>query len=237
MNLVLLFPDDFVDAGSRVARLSGRRRTHLVEVHRAAPGDDVVVGLAGGPVGRGRVLAVDADAATLEVTLDREPPAPLPVTLVLALPRPKVLSRTVAAAVSLGIRRIALVNAWKVERGFWTSPRLTDDDLRAAAILGLEQAKDTVLPTITLHRYLRPFVEEELPALAAGSTRLVPHPAAPRPCPRGVDGPVTLAIGPEGGWIDDEVSLLASAGFAPVSLGDRPLRVETVLPFLVGRVA
>ena len=87
-----------------------------------------------------------------------------------------------------------------------------------------------------MHRRFKPFVEDELPALAEGRLGLVGHPAATRPCPRAVDGPVALAIGPEGGFTDYELGALAAQGLAPVSIGPRVLRVEQVVPALVGRL-
>jgi 16S rRNA (uracil1498-N3)-methyltransferase len=38
---------------------------------------------------------------------------------------------------------------------------------------------------------------------------------------------VTAAIGPEGGWTDEEVALALAAGWQPLCLGPRVLRVET----------
>ena len=70
MNLVLLFEDDFV--APRRARLSGRRLQHVASVHRAAAGDELVVGVAGGRIGRGRVLRIDDDALEMEFELDRD---------------------------------------------------------------------------------------------------------------------------------------------------------------------
>src|SRR5262249_54690312 len=90
VNLILLFDDDFVTE-ARV-RLTGRRLRHVLDVHRAATGDELTVGVAGGRVGRGRVVRLDSEALEMDVVLEREPPAPLPLTLVLALPRPKVLN-------------------------------------------------------------------------------------------------------------------------------------------------
>ncbi len=236
MNLILLFDSDFASpAGSRV-RLTGRRLRHVLEVHRAKVGDELVVGRAGGDIGRGRVERLDPDLLEMEVVVDRAPPPPLPLTLVLALPRPKVLDRVVVATTSLGIKRIILVNAWRVEKSFWSSPRLDPDNLADQAVLGLEQARDTVRPLIETRRFLRPFAEEELPALSEGTTRLVGHPNASSECPRGVAGAATLVIGPEGGFIADEIRMFERLGFTPVSLGERILRVETAVPFLVSRL-
>lgn len=226
MNLILLFPDDFIDDAT--VRLTGRRLTHVTSVHRAKPGDALVVGIAGGGIGTGEVTRLDAEALELRVTVDKEPPPASNVTLVLALPRPKVLNRTIASATSLGVKRIILINAWRVEKSYWKSPRLAEENLMLQRVLGLEQARDTIVPTIELKRFFRPFVEDELPAIIEGTRALVPHPGAGEPMPF-TSEPVTLAIGPEGGFIKEEVASLQRIGFEPVSLGPRILRVETAV--------
>jgi len=233
MNLILLFDGDFI-AADRV-RLSGRRAAHIRDVHRAAAGDELTIGIANGRIGRGRVLRMD-DEIEMEVVLDRDPPPPLPLTLVLALPRPKVLNRVIAAATSMGVKRIFLINAWRVEKSYWKSPRLSDDNLRAQVIAGLEQARDTALPSIELRRFFRRFVEDELPSLVRGTRALVAHPGARDACPRNVREPVTLVVGPEGGFIAEEIASLERAGFTPASIGERILRVETAVAFLVSRI-
>ncbi len=231
MNLILLFEDDFVSA-SRV-HLTGRRLQHVRDVHRASVGDELSAGIANGRVGRGMVTRLDGDALEIDLFLDHDPPPPLPLTLILALPRPKVLNRVIAGAASLGIKRIVLINAWRVEKSYWSSPRLSAENLREQAILGLEQAGDTVLPLIDTRRLFRPFVEDELPSLALGTRALVAHPGAREVCPRNGRDPVTLVIGPEGGFIDAEIASLERTGFTSVTIGERILRVETTVPFLV----
>ena len=109
MNLILLFPDDFLD--DRRVRLTGRRREHVMHVHRAAVGDSLIVGVAGGRIGSGEVTRLDEDALEMMVSVNEDPPPPLALTLVLALPRPKVLNRVLAGATSLGVKRIFLINA------------------------------------------------------------------------------------------------------------------------------
>jgi RsmE family RNA methyltransferase len=234
MNLVLLLPEDLV-APDR-ARLAGRRLAHVRAVHRAKAGDELSVGLLGGRMGRGEVLRLDDEALELTLDLDQEPPPKLPLSLVIALPRPKALNRVVAAATSLGAARIVLLNAWKVEKAYWASPRLQPENLREQMLLGLEQAKDTVLPELQLARLFRPFVEDELPGLVAGGTGLLAHPGTGEAAPKVLVAPVTLAIGPEGGWIEAEVQSLLRAGLKPLDLGPRILRTETALAALVGRL-
>jgi 16S rRNA (uracil1498-N3)-methyltransferase len=234
MNLILLFDNDFI-ADDRVL-LRGRRAEHVRGVHRAEVGEALTVGVADGRMGRGVVLRMDVDALELRVELDRDPPPALPVTLILALPRPKVLNRVIAGAASLGVKRIFLINAWRVEKSYWSTPRLAPDNLRMQAILGLEQARDTRMPSIETRRLFRPFVEDELPSIAGGMRALVAHPGAANECPRALSGQVTLAIGPEGGFIEAELASLQRVGFEPVSLGPRVLRVETAVAALLARL-
>lgn len=234
VNLLILEPEDLV--GPDLACLRGRRLEHVRAVHRARPGQRLKAGLLNGPMGEAEVLVLDDDRLELSLCLDAPPPPKLPLTLVVALPRPKVVNRVVASAASLGVARLVFVNAWKVEKGYWTSPKLSGENLRHQTILGLEQARDTVLPDVRLARLFRPFVEEELPALLAGAEGLIAHPGAMEACPRGVECPHLVALGPEGGWIDAEVRSLVQAGLRPVDLGPRILRTETALAALIGRL-
>jgi RsmE family RNA methyltransferase len=230
MNLVLLFDGDFV-SDDRVL-LRGRRAEHIARVHRAAEGDALVVGIADGRVGSGTITSMTGDTVEMQVTLDREPPAPLPLTLILALPRPKVLNRVIASATSLGIKEIHLINAWRVEKSYWKSPKLAEENLREQCVAGLEQARDTRLPRVTLHRFFRELVE----GFSSEALKLVAHPTALRECPRSVNVPVVLAIGPEGGFIAEEIASFERIGFQAVTMGERILRVETAVAALVARL-
>ena len=234
MNLILLLDDDFVDQSR--ARLSGRRLEYVRAVHRATIGDRLRVGRFGGSVGYGVVTRLDDAVLELDVVLDTEPPPPAPLTLILALPRPKALRRVLQCVATIGVKRLVLVNSWRVEKSFWASPALGPAALREQLMLGLEQGGDTMPPTVELRRRFKPFVEDEVPQLIAGTRALVAHPKAADACPRAVSEPVTLAIGPEGGFIEYELDLLVAHGFEPVTLGPRPLRVEHAVPALLGRI-
>jgi RsmE family RNA methyltransferase len=103
-------------------------------------------------------------------------------------------------------------------------------------MLGLEQAGDTVLPVIRLHRLFTPFVRVELRESIRDHRALLAHPGAVVPALRDITDPVVLAIGPEGGFIAREVETFQEIGFTPVNLGPRILRVETAIAYLVGRL-
>jgi len=235
MNLILLFQNDFID-NTGVVRLEGRRLKHVLEVHCASIGDELCVGVLNGQIGIGKVVTLSQSVLEMEVRLDRLPPATLPMTLVIALPRPKVLRRVLRSVSAMGVKRIILLNCFRVEKSYWQSPFLSSEALNEQLVLGLEQARDTVLPEVQLRPLFKPFVEDELPGLLAGTYPLVAHPITATPCPRGIDRPVTLAIGPEGGFLPYELEKLVAAGFTVVNAGERILNVETAVPALISRL-
>ncbi len=234
MNLILLTSGDFI--GSDRVSLTGRRHAHIKNVLKAVTGDRVACGILNANMGTAVILHLDDKKVDMAVTLNQAPPAPLPVTLVLALPRPKMLKRIIQNVTSLGVKDIYLVNSWRVEKSFWQSPVLTDEKLCEYALLGLEQAKDTKMPDIHKKRFFAGFVKQELPKIANGCLCIMAHPKTHHPCPNGVNQPVVLAVGPEGGWIDLEVKTLEDIGFVPYSIGSRILTVETAVTCLLSRL-
>ncbi|MBZ5713319.1 16S rRNA (uracil(1498)-N(3))-methyltransferase [Nannocystis pusilla] len=239
MNLILLRPDELapVAAGSYRAVLADRRLAHLREVLRASVGDTVGVGVEGGELGRATIVALDEHAATLELTLGEPPPPALDVTLALALPRPPTLRKVLQQATALGVKRFVLFRAERVEKSYFSSHGLHAHALAEDLRLGLEQARDTIVPAVEIHpEHFGRFVRERLPALSEGRTPLVAHPGATTPCPRASIGPATLIVGPEGGFIPAEVALLMQVARA-IDLGPRILRVETAVVALLARLA
>jgi RsmE family RNA methyltransferase len=234
VNLLLLEDADFISADRVILR--DRRLTHMQEVHRSEVGDTLKVGRIGGLLGSAQLLRLESHEAELQISLDRQPPAKLPLTLILALPRPKMLRRVFQTVATMGVPRVILVNSYRVEKSFWQTPFLEPEAIREQLILGLEQARDSVLPEIVIEKRFKPFVEDRLPQLVEGTLGLAGHPGDYPACPRNLDQPVTLAIGPEGGWIPYEVDLLNKAGLQPVQLGERILRVETAVTALLARL-
>ena len=239
MNLLLLQDSDFLPDGT--VRMTGRRAQHAREVLRAEPGETLRVGKLGGLVGTGEVLENSPNLLRLRVSLSEPPPPRAGVDLLLAIPRPKALKRVLPTVAQLGVDRVVLVNAARVEKSYFDSKVLAPGFVEELLLQGLEQARDTRLPEVLVRERFRPFVEDELEAIFGPETlRLLPHPPATRPLTRvGVQiAPrVVLAVGPDGGWVPFETELLEAHGFRPFSLGPRILRVETAVPVLLGQLA
>jgi RsmE family RNA methyltransferase len=235
MNCLLLAPEEF-DADSGTARVVGRRRKHADEILRSSPGDVLRVGLIDGRLGRAEIVRLDATCLELRVELDCDPPSKLPLTLVLALPRPPVFRRLLSTIASLGVARLLIVGTARTEKSFWQSHVIEPDAIRERLLLGLEQARDSVLPVVEVHRYFEDLLAAGLPPLLESSRGLVAHPAARTACPHAIDEPVTLFVGPEGGLVDYEIERLVEIGFEAFHVGERVLRVEPVIPLLVGRL-
>jgi RsmE family RNA methyltransferase len=238
MNLLLLRSGE-VDPESLRATVEGDRAAHLAGVLRARPGDRLRAGIVRGPIGQARVVQATAERAVVELELGTERPEPPRIELVLALPRPKVLARTLEIAASFAVSRIDLVNAWRVERSYFASPKLSRDALEAALWRGCEQGGTTWLPDIAVHRLLLPFLGASV-ARWSGRDKLLAHPRAVDRVegvwPRDTTARTVLAIGPEGGWIDDELASFTKLGFTAVSFGARTLRVEAAVAALLAEL-
>ncbi|QSH40463.1 16S rRNA (uracil(1498)-N(3))-methyltransferase [Lentisphaerota bacterium ZTH] len=234
MNLILLFEGDFVEAD--MVRLDQRRFEHITRILKCGLGDKVKVGRLDGNLGIGVITEISENELSMRVKLDKFPAPAAPITLICALPRPKTLKKVVNAAVSAGVKDIYFIESWKVDKSYWTSPLVKPDGLREHVLLALEQGCDTVMPNIQFKRRFKPFVEDELSGIMEDSLGLTAHPQSDHICPAHLEAPVTLCIGPEGGFTDYEVELLEKHGCRPVHLGVRPLRTEFAVAAFIGRL-
>lgn len=235
MNLILL--DDRDDPGSGRVTLSDGRATHLLKVLAVVDGQTVRIGWLGGPLGTGTVESARDGRVTLQCVFDAETPRRPQVDLLLALPRPKVMRRLWAQLAALGVGRIILTNAERVERHYFDTHVLDEASFRPLLVEGLQQARDTRLPAVSIHRQFKVLVEDHLDTLFSEGVRLVADPGGTTSVRSALDGHaherVLIAIGPEGGWNAFELALLQSHGFRQVSVGARPLRVDTACTALL----
>lgn len=237
MNLILLHPSDFRDDGLVV--LSDERARHIRKVLKAVPGKVLRMGLLNGPLGRGTVLSVDPNQVCLQCVVEEKTPPEPKIDLLMAMPRPKVLKRLWAQLAALGVGRIVLMNADKVERFYFDTHVLAPEFYTARLIEGLQQARCTHLPEVLVRQRFKPFVEDELDSLFPEHVKLLADPSGEkRMADFGFDERrVLLAIGPEGGWTPYELEMLQEHGFELFGMGDRVLRTDTACIGLLSMLA
>lgn len=235
MNRILFEKDEIKDG---VATFGGERAAHVLDVLHGEVGQILKTGEIDGPIGMSVITSIDATSG-ISVRCHHTEPSLRPwVDLILAPPRPRVMKRLLPQLATLGVGKIVLVGAKKVEKDFWGATLLKPENYRPLLIDGLMQAGTSILPTIELRRNFRKFVREELDGLLPSRNRIVAHPYDAKDMrPKTEDGmSLTLAIGPEGGWTDEEVALLEEHGFSRYSLGSRILRTDTATIALLAQL-
>jgi len=232
----ILFQADEVSADGRVVLTDGRAE-HIRTVLGSALHDTIRVGILNGSCGTGEVLALDDTAVELACRFEADPPDVPPIDLLLAMPRPKVMKRLWAPLASLGLGRIIITNAARVERNYFDTHWLDQGRYAALLIEGLQQAGTTRLPEVTITRRFRPLIEDQLDELCPGAKRVVAHPHDADPLKTewtAAPGQrLLLAVGPEGGWVPFELELMRKAGFHAVSLPFGALRTDVACISLI----
>ena len=233
MNIVLLDPRQ---TQSEIWTISAKRQLEHLQTHLDIQvGDTLKVGIREGKRYLTEIVEISEKSVQLKPLQEEAVPEKLPVTLIVALPRPKVLRRLIMDAVTMGVKKIILLHSYRVDKSYWQTPFLQQLDHYVE--LGLEQAGDTLAPEIALYKRFKPFVEDVLPGLiSTDCPAFVAHPYAEHPMPFALQHPCSIVIGPEGGFIPYEIDLLIKNGCQAVSLGNRILRTETAIPYVLGRL-
>jgi 16S rRNA (uracil1498-N3)-methyltransferase len=228
-----------LEPGGRVP-LDGTAHHHLTRVLRLRDGAEVEVSDGRGTTAAGRLAG---DEVELTVTPVAVPPPRPTLTVAQGLPRGRKLDEVVRQVTELGTDRIVPVAAAR------SVTRLSGD--RA----GRAVERWTAVARAAAEQSRRPWRVEVAPvtaagelvdALPAGTHLLVAHVGAGTPLPAALatvsPDHLAVAVGPEGGWEDDEVAAMVGAGGVPVGLGPTVLRTEhaaaaavAVLGALVGR--
>jgi RsmE family RNA methyltransferase len=232
VNRILFESSEIADG---VATCSDARAEHILAVLHGEVGQTLKTGELDGRIGTGEIVSIEGRTVAVKVSHTEESLRPW-CDLVLAPPRPRVMKRLLPQLASLGVGTIVLVGAKKVEKDFWGATLLKEENYRPLLVDGLMQAGTSVVPRMETRRNFRRFVGDELDSLFPTANRVVGHPGGAPNAPAQKPGRLLLAVGPEGGWTDDEVSLLESHGFSRYSLGSRILRTDTALVALLARL-
>jgi 16S rRNA (uracil1498-N3)-methyltransferase len=217
-------------------RLAGAEAHHLIHVMRAKPGARVVLFDGSGAEFAARVERVDRAEVQLAVLsrqeADRE--LPLELTLGVALPKGDRQRWLVEKAVELGVGRLVpLVTARSVAQPVQQAlARLRRTVIEASKQCGRNRLLQIGRPQAWAD-YVADTAEVPCRLLAQPHGR---HPGAGPPSTPDLSVPVCLAVGPEGGFTEEEIALAVAAGWRTVDLGPRTLRVETAALLLVAMV-
>lgn len=264
MNCLLLPAENFSASCASISCPS--QLAHIIKILDLKVGDSLKIGQLGGYLGTAIIDSITADIIQLrEVRLTLPPPTKLDITVVLALPRPKVLRRLLIDMTALGVRDIILINSYRSQKSYWQSPML--NRLDEFVLEGLQQGVDSVAPTIRLEKRFKPFVQDKLASLIRGNNvndnsskngsknssnsnsdlnqAIVAHPYSElsfsqylqsnKSSTDKINLPKVVFIGSEGGWIDYEIELLISQGCHSVNIGSRILRTEAAVNAIVGQ--
>ncbi len=232
MNLILIQDRDLAADGT--IRLDDYRADHVRSVLRSQPGDALSVGRINGPVGTATVTVVDGQQVVLSIPEWTDSQPQPTVDLCVALPRPIILRRLILTCGMMAVRSLTLFASARVEKSYWQTRVLQPDTIQRLLREGMSQGASTWETRITLARngWLPP---------ADSSYRLVADADSGLPwsdigtIPRGQR--VSLAIGPEGGWIDAEREAFQKSGWRAVSLGPWNLRVDTAVPVALAQLS
>ncbi len=234
MNMILLTPEDFTSPNA--ATLTGPRHEHIKNILKAKPHDRLTVGLLNGKLGAGTVVNCSESSSSIFTELTLDPPPAMDITLILAMNRPKMIKRILTSTSMLGVKNIHLIHSFYVEKSYWSSPVLNNKSYENYFFKGLEQSKDTVMPTLKTHKLFKPFIEDKAPHIIKNKSALVAHPyKAEKFNSAKLTTPAVLAVGPERGFTDFEIDKFNQCGFKTISLGHRPLRTEVFIPSFLGQ--
>lgn len=232
MNIILLKPSDFIE--DSLAKLTGQAFDHCIKTLKVKLGDTIQIGLINDSLGYGQIIQISSSDIIIKTELNTPPPAKIPLKIILAMPRPKVLKRVLRNIAEFGVDEVILLNAYKVEKSYWQSPIIADAERYFQE--GLEQAKDCKMPTLSIQKRFKPFIEDVLPSLITGIETFVAHPYSNAAALQEAKPSTTsrwVVIGPEGGFIPYEIDKLIEAGCKPLTMGKRIYRVENAVSLLV----
>lgn len=241
MNRILFEAGEIIDGK---AMFGGVRAEHVITVLHGEVGQILKTGEIDGQIGTSVIERIDGTPAEPKVTVrvsHGERSLQPWVDLVLAPPRPRVLKRLLPQLAALGVGTVVLVGAKKVEKDFWGATLLKAENYRPLLLDGLMQAGTSVMPVLEVRRNFRAFVRDELESMLSSRRRIVAHPHCADGSKTAIGsgdggGRLVVAIGPEGGWTDEELELLGTNGFVRRSLGRRILRTDTATVALLAQL-
>jgi 16S rRNA (uracil1498-N3)-methyltransferase len=207
------------------AALTGAHAHHLVRVLRARVGQELDIST-GALVRRGRIVMIKEGRVEFELGEEVSASPTLNLTLLLAVFKFDRMEWAIEKCAELGVSRIVPVIARRTDPHLASAAGKRAERWRRIAIQAAEQSRRVTPPEI-----VDPIKLPDAVILTA-SSRIVLAESEQETLLRDIltshpEGEILLAIGPEGGWTEEESELFQKAGWISASLGTTILRAET----------
>jgi 16S rRNA (uracil1498-N3)-methyltransferase len=223
MNFPRFFLPSGLAPGARAA-LEGGEHHHLARVLRMKTGDGVILFDGRGLALAAEILEIGRDATRLQTGGEALPAneSPLRTILIQALGKADKTDFVVEKAVEMGVHEIFPVFTARCDVKPAGGTDKKTERWRSIALAACKQCGRAVLPAVHA-----PGALEAALASAQAERKFLLHPGAPSLKNGAAPRSAAMAVGPEGGFTDEEISLAARHGFEPLALGPRVLRTET----------
>jgi 16S rRNA (uracil1498-N3)-methyltransferase len=206
------------------AALTGDHADHLVRVLRARVGQEFDIAT-GSTVRRGRIVTIEDGRVEFELG-DEVPAVAIPnITLLLAIFKFDRMEWAIEKCTELGVSRIVPVIARRTDAHLASAAAKRAERWRRIALQASEQSRRAAPPAITDAMKLA--AATALPGLLRIVLAESEKQTSLHDVLDSAEGEILLAIGPEGGWAEDELQLFQEAGWTSASLGPTILRAET----------
>ncbi len=231
MNIIILTKKDRTE--KNIYKVSDYRFVHIKNILKSESGDILEVGLLNGPTGTAKIIDINETEVLLEISglktkLETKPK----VDIICALPRPQTLKKVLNTCATMGVDNLYLIRSEKVEKSYFHSPLLKEENYTKYLIEGLSQGKRTDLPNVTVYTKFKGFFNSEFEETFNNTLCLIAHPDASNyidTLSLNIKKKIALAIGPEGGWNDFELNFMIEKGFRKFKLSKNILRVENAV--------
>ena len=221
---------------------------HIIKILKYKEGSTLRAGIVGVGKGIGTITKMEKQKIELKIEINEvEVEKKSNIVLVIAIPRPSMVSKILQAAATMGVDRILFISSARIEQNYFMSMVTQEKEYRKDLIKGAEQGVTTRLPVVSFHqRPFSKFITEKLSTFYEQiddekALKLVAELREPKNLLYHVDqvakkrGPsfsldeqvFVVAVGPEGGWISEEVEQMKANGWLGFHMGEPVMRTET----------
>lgn len=244
MNFLLLNPNEISQSKDSATVCKVDRLSYVKEHFVLNEGATLKVGVIGGELGTGVIKSLTSSELVLDINLHKASPKKKDLTLIVSVCRPQTNKKILHIATSLGVKKITFIRGENVPKSYLDSSSLSVENIKSECLLAMEQVGDTIFPdTIIYESIYECFQNESFDDLSLSD--FSPYLVADTQCTdelthsnfNNLSSVKCIAIGPESGWSEKEIEYFHKKSFKSIGLGERILRVEVALCYLLGKLS